>query len=67
MVKLGNYNMDIFLLVIAFSALTMLVERQQEHPACKKMSDKVLAWLSVTMDDLCMVQLMSFATRLLLH
>ena len=59
--------MDIFLLVIAFSALTMLVERQQEHPACKKMSDKVLAWLSVTMDDLCMVQLMSFATRLLLH
>jgi len=36
MVKLGNYNMDIFLLVTAFSALTMLVERQQKHPACKK-------------------------------
>ena len=31
----------------AFSALTLLVGRQEEHPACKKLSDAVLAWLSV--------------------
>jgi len=31
----------------AFSALTLLVERQEEHPARKKLSDGVLAWLSV--------------------
>jgi len=27
---------------IAFSALTLLVGRQEEHPACKNMSDEVL-------------------------
>jgi len=32
---------------IAFSALTLLVGRQEEHPACKKLSGGVLAWLSV--------------------
>jgi len=26
--------------------LTLLVERQEEHPASKKLSDGVLAWLS---------------------
>ena len=31
----------------AFSALTLLVGRQKEHPACTKLSDEVLAWLSV--------------------
>ena len=31
----------------AFSALTLLVRRQEGHPACKKLSDEVLAWLSV--------------------
>jgi len=31
----------------AFSALTLLVGRQEEHPACKKLTDKVLAWSSV--------------------
>ena len=30
-----------------FSALTLLVGRQEGHPACKKQSDGVLAWLSV--------------------
>jgi len=30
-----------------FSALTLLVARQEEHPACKKLSGEVLAWLSV--------------------
>jgi len=29
------------------SALTLLVGRQEEHPACRKLSDKVLASLSV--------------------
>ena len=33
--------------VVAFSALTLLVGRQEEHPACKKLSGGVLAWLSV--------------------
>jgi len=31
----------------ALSALTLLVGHQEEHPACKKLSDEVLAWLSV--------------------
>jgi len=31
----------------AFSALTPLTGRQEEHPACKKMSDEVLVRLSV--------------------
>ena len=33
--------------VCAFSALTLLVGRQEGHPACKKQSGEVLAWLSV--------------------
>jgi len=32
---------------LAFSALTLLVGRQEGHPACKKLSGGVLAWLSV--------------------
>ena len=35
---------------IAFSALTLLVGRQEGHPACKKLSGGVLAWLSVWND-----------------
>jgi len=31
----------------AFSALTLLVGRQEGHLVCKKFSDEVLAWLSV--------------------
>jgi len=31
----------------AFSALTLLVGRQEGHPACKKLSGGVLAWLSI--------------------
>ena len=31
----------------AFSALTLLVGRQEGHLACKKLSSEVLAWLSV--------------------
>ena len=33
--------------VLAFSALTLLVGRQEGRPACKKLSGGVLAWLSV--------------------
>jgi len=32
---------------LVFSALTLLVGHQEEHLACKKLSDEVLAWLSV--------------------
>ena len=35
------------LLYVYFSALTLLVGRQEGHPACKKLSSEVLAWLSV--------------------
>jgi len=46
----------------AFSALTLLVGRQEGHPACKKQSGGVLAWLSVWSEergaDLHMAQLM---------
>jgi len=34
-------------LCVAFSALTLLVGRQEGHPACKKTEWWVLAWLSV--------------------
>jgi len=29
--------------ILAFSALTLLVGRQEEYPDCKQLSDKVLA------------------------
>ena len=32
---------------LAFSTLTLLVGRQKGYRACKKLSDEVLAWLSV--------------------
>jgi len=42
-----------------FSALTLLVGRQEGHPACKNLSGGVLAWLSVWSDmQTCMAQLM---------
>jgi len=37
----------LIILFFAFSALTLLVGRQEGHPACKKLSSEVLAWLSV--------------------
>jgi len=45
---------------VAFSALTLLVGWQEGHPACKKLSGGVLAWLSVWNlgADLHMAQLM---------
>ena len=38
---------DCWLWSTAFSALTLLVGRQEGHLACKKLSGGVLAWLSV--------------------
>ena len=35
----------------AFSALMLLVGRQEGHSACKKLSGEVLAWLSVTLEQ----------------
>jgi len=32
---------------VLFSALTLLVGRQEGHPACTKLSGGALAWLSV--------------------
>jgi len=44
LVTLAAYNSTT---VHAFGALTLLVGRQEDHPACKKLSDEVLMWLSV--------------------
>jgi len=38
----GLYGSD-----FAFSILTLLVGQQEGHPACKKLTSGVLAWLSV--------------------
>jgi len=35
------------LTLFAFRALMLFVGRQEEHPACKKLSDEMLVWLSV--------------------
>ena len=63
--------------VYAFSALTLLVGWQEGHPACKKLSNEVLAWLSVWIEvqtciwsSLCHCHSLSFASiksRLVLH
>jgi len=46
---------------LPFNSLTLLpsllVGRQKEHLACEKLSDEVLAWLSV-LSDMQLVQLM---------
>jgi len=34
-------------MILAFSALTLLVGWQEGHPACKNLSGGVLAWLSI--------------------
>jgi len=47
----GDYHIQILEkmlgLSFAFSALTLLVGRQEGHPDCEKLSGGVLAWLSV--------------------
>jgi len=41
-----RYIVRCFLLLV-FSALTLMIGRQEGHPVCKKLSGGVLAWLSV--------------------
>ena len=43
----AKHGVHSFSALSAFSALTLLVGRQEGHPACEKMSGGVLAWLSV--------------------
>jgi len=42
-----SVNMRCITTVLVISALTLLVGRQEGHPACKKLSGGVLAWFSV--------------------
>jgi len=42
-----SYYLQYIFLSLAFSALTLFIGRQEEHPACKKFNDEMLAWLSV--------------------
>ena len=42
-----NFFMLFYVNLTAFSTLMLLVGRQEGHPACKKLSGGVLAWLSV--------------------
>ena len=44
---LHNLHHKRAVIISAFSALTLLVGRQEGHAACKKLSGGVLAWLSV--------------------
>jgi len=41
--------------LLAFSALTQLVRHQEEHWACKKLSDDVLLWLNGCSSSSCAV------------
>ena len=53
--------------IYAFSALMLLVGRQEGHPACKKVSGEVLAWLSVWSEvQTCICPADATATRCLL-
>jgi len=40
-------SQNVISLINPFSALTLLVGRQEGHPACKKRSGGLLAWLSI--------------------
>jgi len=37
---------------VAFSALTLLVGRREEHPACKQLSGDVLVWFIIIIVDI---------------
>ena len=47
----GPLNGCVCVWVCAFSALTLLAGWQEGHPACRKLSGGVLAWLSVWSDS----------------
>jgi len=42
-----DLTFNFYVSAFAFSALTMLVGRQEGHLACKKLSGGVLAWLRI--------------------
>jgi len=47
-ISFGSFNfLSVFNPVYAFSALMLLVGLEEGHPACKKLSGGMLAWLSV--------------------
>ena len=46
-IGLGSASKMTYFVQSAFSALTLLVGRQEGHLACKKVSGGVLAWISV--------------------
>jgi len=47
MSRFGLGFFSLFFSQSAFSALKLLVGQQEGHPACKKLSGGMLAWLSV--------------------
>ena len=62
-------NYYYYFMWFAFSALTLLVGRQEGHPACRKLSGGVLAWLSLwsemqtcTWPNWCHCHLLSLAS-----
>jgi len=65
-VEIVTNNKVSVLLCVAFSALTLLVGRQEGHPACKKLSGGMLAWLSVLRCRLAYSQADATATHYLL-
>jgi len=55
-----------WVLLSSFSALTLLVGQQEGHPACRKLSGGVLAWLSVWSEVLQLIQI-GFTFLMLAH
>jgi len=60
-----NLKFAFIALTFAFSALMLLIGRQDEHPASKKLSDEVLAWLFVW-SKVQMIQLMPLSPHCVL-
>jgi len=51
-------RISLVVFISSFSAMALLVGQQEGHPACKKLSGGVLAWLSVWSEVQTYVQLM---------
>jgi len=47
LVLLVLFILSLLVLSTAFNALRLLVGRQEQHLACKRLTDGALAWLSV--------------------
>jgi len=62
----NSYKWQPLELWFAFNALTLLVWRQKEHMACKKLHDEMLAWLSVwsNVQMICIWSVPNHYTRL---